>query len=70
MSRAMLTVAGVIFLFSTAAISQPVTFDSPCSCHDNHGKTRSPVKNDPAKQPTDARAFENNSFTIRGEPVS
>jgi hypothetical protein len=49
----------IAFVCSAAAATQPpVTFDSPCSCHDNHGKARSSLKNDPAKPPTDANAIQ------------
>jgi len=42
----------------TAATPQPVTFESPCSCHDAHGKARWSVKNDPSLPPTDASAIQ------------
>jgi hypothetical protein len=43
---------------SSAAPSPPVTFESPCSCHDNHGEHRWAVKNDPSIPPTDASAIQ------------
>src|SRR5437763_7677201 len=47
------------FLYSSvAAESPPVTFESPCSCHDNHGEHRWSVKNDPSIPPTDASAIQ------------
>ena len=55
MTRATFTVA-VAFLCGAAA--SPVTFESPCSCHDNHGEHRWAVKNDPSTPPTDASAIQ------------
>jgi hypothetical protein len=49
----------VAFLCSTAAATPPpVTFDSPCECHDNHGEHRWSVKNDPSTPPVDASAIQ------------
>src|SRR6266550_5607893 len=42
-----LIITAVAFLCIAAASSPPVTFESPCSCRDNHGKHRWAVKNDP-----------------------
>src|SRR5262249_32756246 len=52
--RAAFTI-GIAFLCHTtaAAPQSPVTFDSPCECHDNHGEHRWLVKNDPSLPPTD-----------------
>ena len=57
MTRATFTIAAVAFLCA-AASSPPVTFESPCSCHDNHGEHRWAVKNDPSTPPTDASAIQ------------
>jgi hypothetical protein len=57
MTRATFTIA-VAFLSSTAASQQPVTFESPCECHDNHGEHRWAVKNDPSTPPADASAIQ------------
>ena len=47
------------FLSSTvAATSLPLTFESPCSCRDTHGKHRWSVKNDPSLPPADANAIQ------------
>jgi hypothetical protein len=49
----------IAFLSCTAAAeSPPVTFESPCSCHDNHGEHRWGVKNDPSTPPVDASAIQ------------
>ena len=48
----------IAFLCSAAAAAPPVTFDSPCECHDNHGEHRWAVKNDPSTPPTDASAIQ------------
>jgi hypothetical protein len=55
MTRA--AIVGIVSLFSAVALSQTVTFDSPCECHDNHGEHRWSVKNDPETPPTDASAI-------------
>ncbi|SRR6266487_680418 len=56
---ATLILAATTLLCSTAAtIKSPVTFDSPCSCHDNHGQHRWSVKIDPTLPPTDANAIQ------------
>jgi hypothetical protein len=53
------TLAAVAFVCSAAAeTSPPVTFESPCSCHDNHGEHRWAVKNDPSTPPVDASAIQ------------
>ena len=57
MTRATVTIA-VAFLCIAAASSPPVTFESPCSCHDNHGEHRWAVKNDPSTPPADASAIQ------------
>jgi hypothetical protein len=51
-------IAAVAFLCIAAANSPPVTFESPCSCHENHGQHRWSVKIDPALPPTDANAIQ------------
>jgi hypothetical protein len=48
------TIAAVAFLYSAAATSPPVTFVSPCSCRDAHGKDRWSPKNDPSLPHVDA----------------
>jgi hypothetical protein len=59
MTRATFTIAAIAFLSSAAAAtSPPVTFESPCSCHDNHGEHRWAVKNDPSTPPVDASAIQ------------
>jgi hypothetical protein len=57
MARATFTIA-FAFLCSTAAAAPPVTFESPCTCRDNHGEHRWSVKNDPSLPPTDANAIQ------------
>jgi hypothetical protein len=51
------TIAAVTFLSIAVASSPPVTFESPCECRDNHGKSRLAVKNDPSTPPADASAI-------------
>jgi len=59
MTRATFTIAAIGFLSSAAATtSPPVTFESPCECHDNHGEHRWVVKNDPSTPPVDASAIQ------------
>jgi hypothetical protein len=58
MRRATTFAIAAIALLCTAATQPPVTFDSPCSCHDNHGKARVSMKNDPSPPPTDASAIQ------------
>src|SRR6266516_1120672 len=60
MTRAKFTIAAFAFLCGTAAATPqaPVTFESPCSCHDNHGEHRWSVKNDPSTSPADASAIQ------------
>src|SRR5437762_2190195 len=59
MTRSTFTIAAIAFVCSTAAsTSRPVTFESPCECHDNHGEHRWAVKNDPSTPPTDASAIQ------------
>src|SRR5947208_17038457 len=54
-----LAIAAIAFLSSAgAATSLPVTFESPCSCRDNHGERRWAVKNDPSTPPVDASAIQ------------
>ena len=57
--RVTFTIATLAFLCCAAAATPPlVTFESPCSCHDNHGKHRWSVKIDPSLPPTDANAIQ------------
>ncbi len=59
MTRAGIIIVAVAFLCGAeAATSLPVTFESPCSCHDNHGEHRWAVKNDPSTPPTDASVIQ------------
>jgi hypothetical protein len=57
MMRAALTIA-IAFLCRTAAAAPPVTFISPCECHDNHGEHRWAVKNDLSTPPVDASTIQ------------
>ena len=53
------TIAVVAFLCSAAATTEPpVTFESRCECHNNHGQHRWAVKIDPSLPPTDANAIQ------------
>src|SRR5438034_4237623 len=52
------TIAAVALSSAAAATSLPVTFESPCSCRDNHGKHRWSVKIDPSPPPADANAIQ------------
>jgi len=53
------TIAAIALLSSAAAETPPpVTFESPCECHDNHGEHRWAVKNDPSTPPVDASAIQ------------
>jgi hypothetical protein len=55
------TIAGIILLSAAIPVvsqQSPVTFESPCSCRDNHGKYRLAVKNDPSTPPADASAVQ------------
>src|SRR5947199_6148829 len=59
MTRATFTIAAIAFLSSAAAETPPpVTFESPCSCHDNHGEHRRAVKTDPSTPPVDTSAIQ------------
>jgi hypothetical protein len=58
MTRETFTIAAVAFLCIAAANSPPVTFESPCECHDNHGEHRWAVKNDTSLPPADASAIQ------------
>jgi hypothetical protein len=54
-----LAIAAVALFCSAAAATPPlVTFVSPCSCHNVHGKGRWSVKHDPSTPPTDASAIQ------------
>src|SRR6266704_2984718 len=50
--------AAVALLCTASAESPPVTFESPCSCRDNHGEHRWAVKNDASTPPVDASAIQ------------
>ena len=60
MTRAttLIIAAGAFLSCAAAAMSPPVTFESPCECRDNHGKHRWSVKNDPSLPPADANAIQ------------
>jgi hypothetical protein len=59
MTRAGLTIAAAFLCGTAAAAPQlPVTFESPCECHDNHGEHQCSVKNDPSLPPTDVSAIQ------------
>jgi hypothetical protein len=58
MTRVTFTVAIALFCGTAVATSPPVTFESPCECHDNHGEHRWAVKNDPSTPPVDASAIQ------------
>src|SRR6059058_2522513 len=58
MTRSTFTIAIALVCSSEAATLPPVTFESPYSCHDNHGKARLAVKNDPSTPPADASAIQ------------
>src|SRR5947208_107505 len=60
MTRSTFTIAVIVLVCGTllAAPQLPVTFESPCECHDNHGEHRWSVKNDPSLPPTDASAIQ------------
>jgi hypothetical protein len=52
------TAAALICVTAAAQPQPPVTFKSPCQCHDNHGEHRWAVKNDPSTPPVDASAIQ------------
>ena len=55
MPRPTFTIAvGFLRITAAAPPQPPVTFESPCDCHDNHGEHRWSVKNDPSLPSTDA----------------
>src|SRR5436190_3989783 len=56
--RETFTAAAVALLCTASASSPPVTFESPCSCRDNHGQHRWSVKIDPSLPPADANAIQ------------
>jgi hypothetical protein len=56
MTRATFTIAIAFLCSASVPTSSPVTFESPCSCRDNHGEHRWAVKNDPSTPPADASA--------------
>jgi len=58
MTRSTFTIAVAVLCSAAAASSPPVTFESPCECHDNHGEHRWAVKNDSSTPPTDASAIQ------------
>src|SRR5436305_2295169 len=71
MTRATYMIAATAVVCIAAA--PPVTFESPCQCRDNHGKTRLAVKEDPATPPADASAIQavtpSNIFSWPGPDV-
>jgi hypothetical protein len=58
MTRASTLIISALLCTAAAAESPPVTFESPCSCRDNHGKHRWSVKNDPSLPPADANTIQ------------
>jgi hypothetical protein len=58
MTRATFTIAIAFLCSASVPTSSPVTFESPCSCRDNHGEHRWAVKNDPSTPPADASAIQ------------
>ena len=58
MTRATFTIAAIALVCGTGAAAPPVTFESPCECHDNHGKGRRSVKNDLSMLPPDVSAIQ------------
>jgi hypothetical protein len=56
MTRTAFAIAAVGFVCIAAA--PPVTFESRCECHNNHGQHRWAVKIDPSLPPTDANAIQ------------
>src|SRR6266480_3986623 len=58
MTRSPSTIAVAVLCSAAAASSPPVTFESPCECHDNHGEHRCAVKNDSSTPPADASAIQ------------
>src|SRR5947208_5695933 len=58
MTRSTFTIAVAVLCSAAAARSPPVTFESPCECHDNHGEHRWAVKNDSSTPPANASAIQ------------
>jgi hypothetical protein len=58
MTRATFTIAAIVLVCGTTAAAPLVTFESPCECRENHGKSRWAEKNDPSLPPTDASAIQ------------
>src|SRR5438477_12937871 len=58
MTRATFTIAAIALVCGTGAAAPPVTFESPCECHDNHGNGRRSVKNDLSMLPPDVSAIQ------------
>jgi hypothetical protein len=58
MTRVSTLIISALLCTAAAAESPPVTFESPCSCRDNHGEHRWAVKNDPSTPPVDASAIQ------------
>src|SRR5947209_8322431 len=58
MTRTILTIAFALLSSIAGATEPPVTFESPCECHDNHGEHRWAVKNDPSTPPVDTSAIQ------------
>jgi len=47
-----------LFCSTAVAAPEPVTYDSPCDCHNPHGEGRWSVKSDASLTPTDASAIQ------------
>jgi hypothetical protein len=58
MTRVSTLIISALLCTAAAAESPPVTFESPCSCRDNHSEHRWAVKNDPSTPPVDASAIQ------------
>jgi hypothetical protein len=74
MMRVLFAFGLLIFLCATAAAApEAVTCDSPCECHNAHGKGRWSVKSDPSPPPTDASAIQavtpSDMFSWTGQDV-
>jgi len=57
MTRATFLILAIAFLFVAAEPISPTTFESPCDCQGNTGKTRLAVKEDSSTPPMDASAI-------------
>src|SRR6266545_2952674 len=58
MTRATFIILAIASLCVAAEPISPTTFESPCECYGNQGKTRLAVKEDPSSPPADASAIQ------------